>query len=126
MRGKWLLRIRQIHTWLGVFFSPLLLGFVLTGWWQTFVTDETRDKGAFNQWMGKISNIHTDAYFHNGTGDYHSSGHFKILVAVMAASLIATILLGLALACQNRRMAGLYALAFVLGLVVPALILYFN
>jgi hypothetical protein len=125
MRGKWLLWIRQLHTWLGVFFSPLLLLFVVTGWWQTFVSDDDRDKGAFNTIMGKFSNIHTDDYFER-TGVHHASERFKILVACMAVSLIVTILLGLTLAFQGRKKLGWLVLAFVLGILVPALILYFN
>ena len=126
VRGKWLQRIRRLHTWLGVFFSPLLLLFIVTGWWQTFVTDEDRDKGAFNSAMGKISNIHTDDYFERTGGSHHASGTFKILVACMAVSLILTILLGLALACQNKKGMAWLAVAFVLGIIIPVLILYFN
>src|SRR5471032_303748 len=106
MRGKWLQRVRRLHTWLGVFFSPLLLLFIVTGWWQTFATDDTRDKGFFNSTMGKFSNIHTDDYFQRTGGSHHASEHFKILVACMAVALILTIFLGLALACQNGKKAG--------------------
>ena len=126
MRGKWLQRVRQVHTWLGVFFSPLLLLFIITGWWQTFVSDDDKDKGSFNSIMGKFSNIHTDDYFERTGGGRHASGHFKILVACMAVALIFTILLGLALACQNRKTFWRIALAFLLGILVPAMILYFN
>jgi len=121
-----MVRIRQIHTWLGVFFAPMLLGFIFTGAWQTFVSDDDRKVGAFNQAMSKISMIHTDDYYHNGTDDYHASLYFKYMVAAMSAALMLTILLGLALACQNRRMVAIYALSLVLGIVVPALFLYFN
>jgi hypothetical protein len=126
MRGKWLQRVRQLHTWLGVFFAPLLLLFVITGWWQTFVTDDTRDKGAFNTMMGKISTIHTDDNYPFKPGRHHESGHFKFLVSCMAVALIVSILLGLALACQNVRKSTWTILAFLLGILVPALILYFN
>jgi hypothetical protein len=126
MRGKWLLRVRQIHTWLGVFFSPLLLLFIATGWWQTFITEDDAKKGFFNQTMGKFSNIHTDDYFTASGGKHHSSAHFQILVACMAVSLILTILLGLTLACQNRKKLGWTLLAFLLGILVPTMILYFN
>jgi hypothetical protein len=126
MRGNWLHRVRRLHTWLGVFFSPLLLLFIITGWWQTFATDDSRDKGVFNSMMGKISNIHTDDYFQRAGGAHHASGHFKILVACMAAALIFTILLGLALACQTVKKFWWTVLGLVLGILVPAMILYFN
>lgn len=126
MRGKWLQRARQIHAWLGVFFSPLLLLFIITGWWQTFVSDDDKDKGSFNSMMKKVSTIHTDDYFSRNAVSHHSSEHFKILVACMAMALILSILMGLTLACQNRKRLGWTLLAFLLGILVPAAILYFN
>ena len=125
MPAKWFQRLRQIHTLLGVFFSPLLLLFIITGWWQTFVTDEERDRGSFNSIMGKFSNIHTDGYFpRNGT--HHPSEIFKILVATMAVALIVSILIGLTLACQTRKKFLLAVISFSLGILVPVVILYLN
>jgi hypothetical protein len=128
MRGKWLQQIRQIHTWLGVFFSPLLLLFIVTGWWQTFTTDDDKEKEKtmFNAIMAKFSTIHTDDYFSRSSGDHHASEYFKVLVGCMAASLILTIVLGLALACQTVNKARWMMLAFMLGILVPAVLLYFN
>jgi hypothetical protein len=126
MRGNLLQRVRQIHTWLGVFFSPLLLLFILTGWWQTFASDDTKDKGFFNSIMVKFSTIHTDDYFPRNGGSHHSSEVFKILVACMAVSLTLTILLGLALACQTVKKFWWTASGFLLGILVPAIALYFS
>jgi hypothetical protein len=128
MRGKWLQRVRQIHTWLGVFFSPLLLLFIVTGWWQTFTSDEDRhkEKTTFNTVMAKFSSIHTDDYFSHAGGSHEASEYFKILVGCMAAALTLTIILGLALACQGMRKTRWMALAFILGILIPALLLYFN
>ena len=126
MRGKFFYWVRQVHTLLGVFFSPLLLLFVITGWWQTFVTSDDADKGAFNQAMSRFSNIHTNDYYFSHNGQSHTSHHFQILVAVMAVALIFTILLGLIIACQDRRKVGWRVLAFALGIGVPAVVLYFN
>ncbi len=124
--GTWIKRLRAVHTWLGVFFSPLLLLFIVTGWWQTFATDETKDHGAANAFLSRLSEIHTDDYFKHGAGEPHASAHFKVFVGLMAAVLIVTILLGLALACQNARQARWAVLAFALGIAVPVLILWLN
>jgi hypothetical protein len=123
--GKWIKRLRAVHTWLGVFFSPLLLLFIVTGWWQTFATDETKDHGPVNAFIARLSDIHTDDYFKHRAGEPHASAHFKIYVGCMAATLILSILLGLALACQNGRQARWAVPAFLLGILVPALLLYF-
>jgi len=126
VNGTWIKRLRTLHTWLGVFFSPLLLLFIVTGWWQTFATDETKDHGAANAFLARLSDIHTDDYFKHHAGAPHASAHFKLLVGAMAAALILTILLGLALACQNARRARWALLAFGLGVLVPVLILWLN
>ena len=126
MRGKWLKRVRTIHTWLGVFFSPLLLLFVATGWWQTFVSEDDQDKGWFNSTMSRFSTIHTDDYFEKAAGQHHASGHFKLMVGCMAVALMTTIVLGLVLSCQNAKKSIGTAIAFALGILVPVLILYFN
>ena len=125
MSSAWIRRIKFLHTWLGVFFSPMLLMFIVTGWWQTFATDETKDHGYFNGLLSKFSNIHTDDYFARTGGHNHASEHFKFLVGCMAVTLILTILLGLMLACTTRKFRWT-ALAFLLGILVPALVLYFN
>jgi cytochrome b len=125
MRGKWLQRGRQLHLWLGVFFSPLLLLFIITGWWQTFVSSDDAEKGLFNSTMARFSNIHTDDYFQRNAHS-HTSGHFKILVGCMAVALIFTIVLGLLLACQTRKKFWSTAAAFILGILVPGVILYFS
>jgi len=126
MRGKLLLRVRTIHTWLGVFFSPLLLLFVMTGWWQTFQDPDNPKTDFFNTTMSKFSNIHTDDYWEKAGGHPHASEYFKILVACMAVALITTILFGLALSCQNAKKAVGSVIALSLGILVPVLILYFN
>lgn len=126
MPAKWFQRLRQIHLFLGVFFSPLLLLFIITGWWQTFITDEDRNRGSFNSIMRKFSAIHTDDYFSRNGSHHHPSEIFKILVAMMAAGLIASIVIGLALACQNRKNLLLAIASFFLGILVPAVILYFS
>ncbi len=126
MSGTWIKRLRSIHTWLGVFFSPLLLLFIITGWWQTFATDDTKNHGAINALLSRLSDIHTSDYFQHHPGEPHASEPFKIFVSLMAGVLIVSILLGLALACQTGRQARWAVLAFVLGILIPALMLYFN
>jgi ABC-type proline/glycine betaine transport system permease subunit len=98
----------------------------MTGWWQTFVSDDDKKIGYFNPIMAKFSRVHTDDYFPQHVGTHHASEHFKILVACMAVALIVTILLGVALACQTMQKSWMTVLAFLLGILVPALVLYFN
>jgi hypothetical protein len=119
-------RLRKIHTWLGVFFSPLLLLFIATGWWQTFATEDTKDHGDFNGLMSKFSDIHTSDYFSHVGGHAQASKPFQIFVGVMAAMMMVTIVLGLVLACRSPHKMRWMALAFFLGIAIPVLMLYFN
>lgn len=117
-----------MHLYLGVFFSPLLLLFIVTGWWQTFVRDDDRDKGDFNAVMSKVSMIHTDDYLppKSVLTPHHPSEAFKLLVGTMAVALIISILMGLAVACQTKKKALIAGVLFLLGIVVPSVILYFD
>jgi hypothetical protein len=130
--GKLLVRVKRTHLFLSVFFSPLLLMFIITGWWQTLPLHEEklRFKGQtgthaspnfFQTVMRKISEVHTD----DTLPHHHSSMGFKILVVVMCVALIVSICLGLALAWQAMKNKVFVLGAFILGILVPVLMLYF-
>jgi 4-amino-4-deoxy-L-arabinose transferase-like glycosyltransferase len=125
MKGKWLLWARRTHLFLSVFFSPLLVLFIVTGCWQTFTTDEERqaDGGVAHTLMVKLSSIHTDDEFPRANEGHHSPVAFKFFVLSMALALLASIALGLALAWQIKRK-GLVLAALILGVIVPAALLF--
>lgn len=116
--------LRRVHTFLSLFFTPLLLLFLITGCWQLLVPEEVREeKGALREWLEKISTIHTDAYYPKAGVADPATDIFKILVGAMGLALVLTILLGLYLAWkQSTRRWSLLALG--LGVAVPALILW--
>lgn len=126
MRGKWNYWIRQLHTWLGVFFSPLLLLFIITGWWQSVTSDEEKEAegGFFHTLMGKLSTVHTDDHFPKPGAGGQSHLAFKVLVVAMCIALLVSIAIGLVLAFQGKRKVPMIA-ALILGIVVPSLLLYF-
>jgi 4-amino-4-deoxy-L-arabinose transferase-like glycosyltransferase len=121
--GSWL---RKVHLYLGVFFSPLLLFFILTGWWQTVTDDQKAAKGAgfFHNLMSRLSTVHTDDYYPHGNAEQHSHLAMEVMIVSMAVALILSILLGLWLAWTAPRGKGLAAVVFLLGIAVPVLILY--
>ena len=126
MKVNWLAWARRTHLFLGVFFSPLLLTFILTGWWQTVTPDTEReaDGGFLHTLMQNLSNVHTDDYYPHLGANHSSHVFFKILVVAMCLALITTICLGLVLAWQTRRK-GSVVIAFVLGIVLPILLARF-
>ena len=125
MRGKLLLIARRVHLYLGVFFSPLLLMFLITGWWQTMASDDDkeRDGGFFHDLIKKFSNVHTDNEWPRA-GAHHHVWMMKWLVVSMCVLLILLIALGLFLAWQVTKGKWRVALAFVLGVLIPAVLAY--
>ncbi len=125
MRGKWLLWMRRTHLFLGVFFTPLLLMFLITGWWQTTVSsdDQEADGGFAHELMKKFSSVHTSSTFPR-PGVHHGEWMMRWLAVGMCIALIATIVIGLLLAWQTMRPKWLAVLALVLGIAVPAAVLF--
>ena len=52
--------LRRIHLFLGVFFAPLLLFFVGTGWYQTFDPARIKSPGEAETLVQKLRVVHTD------------------------------------------------------------------
>jgi hypothetical protein len=127
MRGKWLFWMRRTHLFLGVFFSPMLLFFILTGWWQTVTSDDEkeRDGGFIHELIKKLSNVHTDGYFPRANVHHQSVWIMKSLVVAMCVSFILLALMGLFLAWQTMKSKWIVLLAFGLGILLPTLVLYF-
>jgi ABC-type phosphate/phosphonate transport system permease subunit len=126
MRDRSLILIRRTHLYLSVFFSPLLLMFILTGWWQTVTSDDEKERngGFFHDLIKKFSTVHTDSYFPHPGAAHQSHALVKILVVSMCLALIISIVLGLCLAWQTIKSKWPVVLAFGLGILVPAILLF--
>src|SRR5258706_5843828 len=109
---RWLCRL---HTFLGVFFSPLLLLFVITGWWQTVSPNRNKGLGFGTSLIEKLSSIHADNYFPLSGARNYSTDLFKVLVVIMAVSLIFTTLLGLMTAFRFAKRKDLITLILLAG-----------
>lgn len=118
---RWL---RSLHTFLGVFFSPLLLLFVVTGWWQTVSPNRNKGLGFGNSWIEKLSTIHIDNYFPLSGARTYSTDLFKVLVVIMALGLIFSTLLGLVMAFRFAKRKGPIILILLAGVLVPIVLLY--
>ncbi len=126
---RWVPLARRAHLFLSLFFSPLLILFIVTGWWQTAVSrdDQENGTGAFHDLMANLSNLHTDrSYpgFHIGHG-HAAPGFLQGLVIAMAAALLLSILLGLFLAWQSLRQKWIVLICLFLGVAVPLAAIYF-
>jgi hypothetical protein len=117
--------IRRAHTFLSLFFTPLLLLFIGTGCWQMLWPEEFREKnGPVRKLLEKLSTIHTDGYFPRAGQADPSTAIFHILVGAMGVCLLLTILLGLWLAWKQSAKKHWALLALGLGIAVPAAILW--
>jgi magnesium-transporting ATPase (P-type) len=102
-------KLRSIHLYLGCVFAPLLLFFAISGIWQTL--------GLHSHLLERLASIHTS--HHLKTRDDLTSSLLMIFVLLMAASFIASTILGVMMALKfgrNKR-AVFYCLAA--GVVVP-------
>jgi len=141
MRGKMLLLVRRTHLYLSVFFAPLLLLFVITGWAQTMDFDHS------TVLMERLSKVHMKQYFPTEAGSGRKpifrttpglqgadqkenksavkriTRPFKFLVAAMCVALIVSISLGLILAFTVVRNRIPVWIALILGIATPVLLL---
>jgi hypothetical protein len=132
MRGKILLWVRRTHLFLSVFFAPLLLLFVITGWAQTMNFDHSTSL------MQSLSRVHTDQYYPmgmtNGRPSFDNQPQAKgevkqlamptrWLVAAMCVALLVSISLGLVLAFTMVRNRIPIWIALFCGIAAPVLLL---
>jgi hypothetical protein len=118
--------IRRIHNYLGVFFAPLLLFFVGTGWYQSFNPDRLKSPSEAESLAQKLRVVHTDQIFPSA-GEVRrpaSPRPFRALVSAMAAAMIVTTGLGLVLAFRVGRSRWPVVVALVAGLILPMLLLW--
>lgn len=118
-------RLRQLHLGLSVFFTPLLLFFILTGWFQTVDQDRLKSPGEAETLLQKLRVVHTDQIYPE-TGALRQKSNpsvFRVLVVVMSAALILTTLLGLILAFRFAKPAWVPWAILGLGLLVPVAVL---
>jgi len=85
--------------------------------------EKERDGGFIHDLIKKFSHVHTDSEWARA-GVHHYVWLMKWLVVAMCVALILSILLGLFLSWQTTKGKWRVVLAFALGILVPALILY--
>lgn len=116
--------LRRVHLYLGVFFTPLLLFFVLTGWHQTVNPDRRKGVTDSEDWIGRLNRVHVEQYYPTRSAEGYSTKLFRVLVVVMSVALVATVLLGVVLAFQVLKAKWAVWLALALGFAVPIMTLW--
>lgn len=116
---------RRFHTYLGVFFAPLLLFFVGSGWYQVVDRDRLKDPSEAETLVQKLRVVHTDQiYPKTGARQQPSPAAFRWMTVVMSLAMIVTTLLGVAIAVRSLKPRWMVWVVLVSGLAVPALLLW--
>ena len=117
-------RIRQLHLWLGILFSPLIIFFAFSGALQTFNLHDSEKSGSYvaPAWIAKIAEVHKNQRLVHERG-VPPSLLLKGLVALMAVGLIVSSVSGIYMAFRFGRDRRLIWGLLTAGIVLPALLL---
>ena len=97
--------LRRLHLYLGCFFTPLLLFYLATGWYQTVTLRRNKSPGEAEDWISRVRSVHVDQIYPADSANAYSPWLFRALVVAMSIALIATVILGLILAFRSIRRA---------------------
>ena len=117
--------IRKIHLYLSVFFAPLLIFFIGTGWYQTVSTQRNKLLGEQDTFVSRLTSVHVDQIYpsETGTGEY-STLLFKTMVISMCVALLVTIALGIILAFKSTKRVWVVCTCLVFGACLPVVFLW--
>jgi hypothetical protein len=119
-----MIKLRRLHLYLGVFFAPMLLFFIATGWYQTAYPDRRKSVFEASAVMDRLRAVHAEQTFPVASAHSYSTMAFRWLVYLMSGALVITLLLGLVLAFRTMRRKWVVWLMLAMGLLVPALCLW--
>lgn len=115
---KW---TRRVHLYLGCFFTPMLLFYLLTGWYQTINPDRLKHPGEAETFLQKARTVHVDQIYpgQDEFGKPSSPKLFQFLVVVMSLAATITIALGVFLAFRTLRPQWAVWVCLTLGILLP-------
>ncbi len=118
--------LRRSHLYLGCFFTPMLLFYILTGWMQVVDPDRLKSPADAETFIQKIRTVHVDqVYPGQDELDVPSSPKaFKALTVIMCVAATVTIVLGLVLAFKSLKNQWPVWISIVLGVLLPILMLW--
>src|SRR5712691_11683144 len=117
-------KLRRLHTYLGCFFAPLLLFFLLSGWYQTVTPSRQKWHGELGDWKARLTSVHVDSIYPTESASAYSPILFRALVIVMAGALVVTLALGVVMAVRFTPKNGPVWMSLALGVVIPLLFLW--
>jgi uncharacterized iron-regulated membrane protein len=143
MKAQTMRRLRQWHLYLGVFFTPAILLFSISGGLQTYRLQEAKGYGGPPpSWIVWMASLHKDQRLPKteAASDQKPVGApkaakpkaqpsrsttlLKLFVALLAAGLSFSAILGATIAISTRSTRGVSVLMLALGAIVPVAVLY--
>ena len=117
--------MRNIHLYLGVFFAPLLMFFLISGSFQTFNLHEASKSGDYKPpaIIKSLSQVHKDQRWVDGKMVSKPSLPFQYLVVLMATGLLATTILGIIMAFKYTRVWIVWG-CLLMGIAIPCLLIW--
>jgi ABC-type sugar transport system permease subunit len=118
--------LRRAHLFLGCFFTPLLLFYILTGWYQTVNPNRLKHPSEAETLLQKFRVVHSDQIY-PAEQEFEKPASpklFKALVVVMSIAATLTIALGLVLSFKMFKPVWPVWLCLALGILLPMLMLW--
>jgi hypothetical protein len=118
--------LRRLHLYLGCFFAPLLLFYILTGWYQTVTPHRMKSPSEAETILQKLRTVHVDQIYPTDDEFEKPSSPklYKFLVVLLGIAATITIVLGIILAFRTLRVQWPVWLSLGLGFLIPILALW--
>lgn len=116
--------LRRIHLYLGCFFAPILLFFVVSGWYQTMNPDRRKGPGEAEAIVDRMRSVHADSLLPSAAANAYSTRPFRYFVVSMSAALLITTALGIVLAFRFSRPRWPVWVSLLLGFGLPIALLW--
>jgi hypothetical protein len=117
--------MRNIHLYLGVFFAPLLMFFLISGCWQTFGLHVESQDGSYKPpaIIKSLSQVHKNDRWVDRQKKSDTSVPFQYLVFLMVIGLLATVILGIVMAFKYTK-PWMVWVCLSTGTILPGLLLW--
>ena len=118
-------KMRNVHLYLGVFFTPLLFLFIVTGCWQSFDLHEaSKSRPAYQppEIVKSFSEVHTHQRWTEGEIRPAASKPFRYLIVLMSVGLLITTALGVVMAFKYTRPIIVWG-CLAAGILIPCFLL---
>jgi len=120
-----IIAMRNVHLYLGCFFAPLLILFLVTGCLQTFDLHQAKKDGSYNPpgIVKSLSGVHMDQRWADNSMRPQPSVIFRYLIILMSLGLLVTTVLGIMMAFKYTKPWMVWA-CLSMGVFIPFYLLW--